>query len=167
MYEDPRRADRMIASLSEFLRAVLRQESTHTVPLAEEMRLLEQYLAIMRVRFAERLQVQIDVPESLLDSPVPPLLLQPLVENCVQHGVDPASGVLSIEVHAEARDNMLRFEVRDHGQGLREARPNGLGLSNTRRRLERLYGDRQRMSLAAAQGGGTIAVVELPLEAAL
>jgi signal transduction histidine kinase len=166
MYEDPRRADRMIASLSEFLRAVLRQESTHTVPLAEEMRLLEQYLAIMQVRFAERLQVRIDVPEALHDAPVPPLLLQPLVENCVQHGVDPLSGVLSIEVRAEARQDMLRFEVRDHGPGLSEnARRNGLGLSNTQRRLARMYGDRQRMSLAGADGGGALAIVELPFEA--
>lgn len=168
MYEDPRKADRMITSLSDFLRAVLRQESTHTVPLEEEHRLLQHYLAILQVRFGDRLRVRVNIPESLREAPVPPLLLQPLVENCVQHGVDPESGRLQVEVEAQTVEDTLRLTVRDHGPGI-EDKPLrttvGVGLSNTRRRLERMYGPAHRFSLENAAGGGAIATVEIPLQA--
>lgn len=168
MYEDPRKADRMITSLSDFLRAVLRQESTHTVPLEAEHQLLEHYLAILQVRFGDRLRVTAEIPESLREAPVPPLLLQPLVENCVQHGVDPESGQLHIEVEARQVGAALRLTVRDHGPGI-EDKPSrntgGVGLSNTRRRLERMYGPAHRFSLENAAGGGAIATVEIPLQA--
>jgi signal transduction histidine kinase len=170
MYEDPRKADRMIASLSDFLRAVLRQESTETVPLEEEERLLQQYLSIMQVRFGERLRVTVDIPESLREALVPPLLLQPLVENCVQHGVDPESGRLDIDVRAQQRNGRLEIAVRDHGPGLgtatRTTVGSGLGLTNTRRRLERMYGTDQQFSLVSADGGGALATVSIPFKAA-
>lgn len=169
MYEDPRKADRMLTSLSDFLRAVLRQESTDTVTLEEEERLLHHYLAIMQVRFGERLRVSVDIPEALRDALVPPLLLQPLVENCVQHGVDPESGQLEIEVRAWRQGESLHIAVRDHGPGLgdlsRAASGSGLGLSNTRRRLERMYGAHQRFTLENADGGGALASVKIPWEA--
>ena len=169
MYEDPRKADRMIASLSDFLRAVLRQESTHTVSLREELRLLGQYLSIMQVRFGDRMHVAVDVPEALQEALVPPLLLQPLVENCVQHGVDPSTGELRIEIRAIQTERGIRFTVRDHGPGIGNAPApvnghSGVGLNNTKRRLERLYENNQHFALTAADGGGAMAAVELPLE---
>jgi sensor histidine kinase YesM len=160
----------MIASLSDFLRAVLRQESTETVPLEEEERLLQQYLSIMQVRFGERLRVTVDIPAGLRDAMVPPLLLQPLVENCVQHGVDPESGRLDIDVRAQQRNGRLEIAVRDHGPGLgtatRTTVGSGLGLTNTRRRLERMYGTDQQFSLVSAEGGGALATVSIPFKAA-
>ncbi|MCW5965002.1 MAG: histidine kinase [Bryobacterales bacterium] len=176
MYEDPRKADRMITSLSDFLRAVLRQESTHTVTLEEELRLLDQYLAIMQVRFGDRLTFTRSVPDALLPALVPPLLLQPLVENCVQHGVHPATGELVIHLEIRAEGDALHLSVRDHGQGLdapvaeaaAEGSRVGLGLTNTRRRLERLYGQQQQFLLtnagdAHAAGTGALASIVLPL----
>lgn len=168
MYEDARKADRMIASLSEFLRATLRQDSVQKAPLAEELRMLRQYLDIMQVRFGDRMQVSLDVPESLHEALVPPLLLQPLLENCVQHGVDPETGTLRMELRASAVDGRLRFTVRDHGPGLSGngagRRGSGVGLGNTRRRLERLYGEAQHLTIENANGGGALATVELPVE---
>lgn len=175
MYDDPRKADRMIANLSEFLRAVLRKESTHSVVLGEELRLLDQYLAIMEVRFGERLRVERFVPDDLLDAEVPPLLLQPLVENCVQHGVDPRTGMLTIELTVGRQGEYLTIAVRDHGRGIASGRNcasgapvagaerSGLGISNTRRRLEQLYGNGQSFTLSNADGAGAIVTIRIPL----
>ncbi len=176
MYEDPRKADRMITSLSDFLRAVLRQNSTQTVPLAEELRLLHQYLAIMQIRFGDRLTFTRSVPDALLSALVPPLLLQPLVENCVQHGANPDTGELVIHLDIHAEGSTLHLSVRDHGPGLglpaEDADPNGLraglGLTNTRRRLERMYGQQHQFLLtnatdADAAGQGLLATIVLPL----
>jgi two-component system LytT family sensor kinase len=168
MYEDARKADRMISSLSEFLRATLRQDSVHKIPLSEELRLLNQYLGIMQVRFGDRMNLSMDVPEHLHDALTPPLLLQPLLENCVQHGVDAETGLLQVEVTAEVTDDRLCFLVRDYGPGMspNNARPTGtrVGIANTRRRLERLYGENQSLTLENAQGRGTVVTVTLPLE---
>jgi len=169
MYEDARKADRMIASLSEFLRATLRQQTTQQTTLGEELRMLHRYLDIMQVRFGDRLIASEDVPEALMRARVPSLLLQPLVENCVQHGVSPTDGVLQIHLSVRSTDGKLMLTLRDHGPGLSTTGPSrhaghGVGLSNTRRRLERLYGEHQNLQLESAPDGGAVLTVMLPLQ---
>jgi LytS/YehU family sensor histidine kinase len=170
MYEDVAAADTMLARLADLLRRTLRRPSGSEVPLAEEIETLELYLDIMRVRFAERLSVDVQVDDAVRDAAVPALVLQPLVENALRHG-DPGPGVPArISVRARRDDGSLLLEVEDNGPGLAgtqaEAVGKGVGLANTARRLEQLYGDRQALTLFNLTGGGLRVAVELPYRAA-
>jgi signal transduction histidine kinase len=155
---------RMISRLSELLRVTLERSAAQETTLADELELLGRYLEIERVRFGDRLAVEVDAPDDALDALVPALVLQPLVENAVRHGISEVPGPGRIVVRARRAGGDLRLEVRDTGPGLpaggvpRE----GIGLANTRARLSRLYGGAGRLRLANAEGGGTIAAVELP-----
>ena len=162
---DPRGVRRMIARLSELLRYSLERSADQEVPLAEEMRFLEQYLEIMRVRFQGRLDVDMRVAPETLDALVPSLVLQPLVENAFKHGISRLQGHGRIEIESRLDGDRLVLEVRDNGPGLagggvRDAE--GVGLRNTRARLEQLYAAEQRLTLRPGAGGGTIAEVMLP-----
>ncbi|MEP6832279.1 MAG: histidine kinase [Gemmatimonas sp.] len=166
MGRDTQGAQRMVVRLSELLRATLAAGDESEVELRYEIELVERYLDIERIRFGERLVVTIDVPSVLQRAIVPALLLQPLVENAVTHGLSQIStrGVLS--VRASATGETLHLEVRDNGPGplVRPRRPgSGIGISNLRARLERLYGDEQSVTIAAADGGGCVATVTLPI----
>jgi signal transduction histidine kinase len=166
MYEDVAAADTMLARLADLLRRTLRRPSGSEVPLAEEIETLELYLDIMRVRFVERLSVDVQVDDAVRDAAVPALVLQPLVENALRHG-DPGPGVPArIAVRARRDDGSLLLEVEDNGPGLAgtqaEAIGKGVGLANTARRLEQLYGDRQALTLSNLTGGGLRVAVELP-----
>jgi LytS/YehU family sensor histidine kinase len=170
MYEDVAAADTMLARLADLLRRTLRRPSGSEVPLAEEIETLELYLDIMRVRFAERLSVDVQVDDAVRDAAVPALVLQPLVENALRHG-DPGPGMPArISVRARRADGSLLLEVEDNGPGLAatqgEAVGKGVGLANTARRLEQLYGDRQALTLSNLTGGGLRVAVELPYRAA-
>lgn len=166
--DEPRKAERMIARLSTMLRVSLDSGGVQEVTLGEELGLLEPYLEIQQARFEDRLSVEIDVPPDLLGARVPSLLLQPLVENAVRHGVSRRVGPGRIEIGARRDEHRLRIEVRDDGVGLAEddVGRGGIGLSNLRARLRHLYGARQSFSLEQAPGGGVIATVVLPLAAA-
>jgi signal transduction histidine kinase len=161
--KDPAAAEKMIVRLSDLLRATLDAGNAHEVPLRQEIHFLEQYLEIERTRFADRLAINLDIDPKALDVPVPHMILQPLVENAVKHGIAPRSAPGSIWVRA-ARDNgCLRMEVTDDGVGLAKgAVKEGIGLSNTRARLRQLYGDGQKMELVAPPGGGFSARLEIP-----
>ncbi|HEY0151295.1 MAG TPA: sensor histidine kinase [Longimicrobium sp.] len=163
MHRDPRAADLMLTRLADLLRATLRTPGTREVPLRAEMDLLRRYLDIMRVRFGPRLSVEEAVPPELENAMVPPFLLQPLVENALEHGIERRSGTGRVRIAAEAVDGRLRLTVWDDGPGVGAARHEGVGLSNTRRRLEQLYGSAGRLELASEAGAGTVASVELPL----
>lgn len=163
MYDDPAAADRMIAGLSDLLRRALRTSDAQEVPLAEELDLLERYLDIMRARFEDRLDVALDIDEGVRQAMVPPLLLQPLVENAIRHGADPASHKVRAVLLARREGQTLRLEVRDHGRGLAGSSPKqGVGLSTTARRLSTLYGRAQRLAFEDAAAGGLRVIVELP-----
>jgi signal transduction histidine kinase len=165
--QDTRTATRMLELLSDVLRQVLRSDQPHEVPLAEELRFLEQYLAIEQVRFSDRLRVTFAADDSVRDAAVPSFVLQPLVENALRHGLADRVEEGAIEITAQREGADLVLSVRDNGVGLRSgedstARRPGVGLANTRERLSTLYGDRARLELAPAPGGGTLATVRLP-----
>ena len=157
-------AIRMLSRLSDLLRLTLESSGAQEVTLREELELLGRYLDIERVRFADRLTVDIDAAPEAMEARVPSLILQPLVENAVRHGVAQTLGAGRIEVRATREGERLRLEVRDTGPGLPPGGQvtDGIGLSNTRGRLAHLYGADARFTIGGAPGGGALATVELP-----
>lgn len=134
----------MIAGLSDFLRRVLEESNRQEVPLAEEMDFLQKYLDIQKVRFADRLALRVDVPEELLVAQVPSLILQPMVENAVKHGIAKRAQGGTIRIRASRLDTMLTVSIFNDGPNLPldwEKSRTGIGISNVRTRLQRLYGD--------------------------
>lgn len=166
MYEDLQAADTMLARLADLLRRTLRRPAGFEVALSEEIETLELYLDIMRVRFAERLSVDVQVDETVRGAAVPALVLQPLVENALRHG-DPGPGTAArVMVRAHRADGTLVLEVEDNGPGLAgppaDVVGKGVGLANTTRRLEQLYGERQTITLDNLAHGGLRVAVRLP-----
>jgi signal transduction histidine kinase len=165
MYVDPAAADAMLARLSELLRLALDADGEQEVPLARELAMLSRYLEIEKIRFEDRLRVEVDVAPALLDARVPALSLQPLAENAIRHGISrrPEGGTLRV---LAARENgHLRVRVEDDGPGLAGAigeSGDGIGLANLRARLQELYGPEQRLDLADRPGGGTAVEVVIP-----
>ncbi len=161
-----RDAERMIARLSDFLRLTLECDGTPEVPLAEEMAFVRQYLDIQQIRFGDRLTVTNDVDAETLSARVPPLILQPLVENAVRHAIMPreAGGHLTLE--ARRVDDRLHLRVADDGPGPPDAdalaQSSGVGLANVQQRLETLYSDDHRFQLDRADGGGCVVSIALP-----
>ena len=143
MHRDVKAADRMLCRLGDLLRASLEQVSSQEVPLLEELNFLQSYLEIEQTRLADRLTVELDVPPNVLDARVPHMILQPLVENAIRHGVSPRAGPGHVTIRARGRRDMLDLEVLDDGPGLPRGRSlnGGVGLANTRARLEQLYGN--------------------------
>ena len=163
MYEDPRVADRMISLLSDFLRAILRSDTTQEVPLQKELEVVDLYLDVMKVRFEDRLQFHISWDTELGSALVPQLVLQPIVENAVRYGVDPRTGMIDVSIQAQREDVQLRLEVTDRGPGEKATLGNGLGLGlkNIQARLEHLYGDSASLTMEHT-GGGTRVLMILP-----
>ena len=157
----------MIGSLSELLRATL-QHDGHLVTLSDELALADRYLAIQQARFGDRLQIEIDVPEALRSTPVPRLILQPLLENAIHHGVGSRALGGKVRVTAEQRDSSVRLVVEDSAVGNSGALPaadtrgHGIGLTNTRARLEAMYGSRARVDIVPGNGAGTAVALTLP-----
>jgi LytS/YehU family sensor histidine kinase len=162
MREDADAADDVLVRLSGLLRKTLDSSAKHEVPLREELELVEAYLEIERVRFSNRFAYRIDVAGEALDVPVPPLILQPLVENAVRHGIARRIAAGRIEIAAARRNGRLQLTVRDDGPGLAADARDGIGLSNTRARLQQQYGTRHTFSLASHRDGGTIVSLEIP-----
>ena len=156
--------DRMVA----YLRATLGASRATMHPLQAEFDRLRDYLELMTIRMGPRLRYTLDLPPELAACPVPPLLLQPLVENAIKHGLEPQRGPGRLQISARSVDGGLELSVRDTGLGLRaaEARPadagGGFGLTQVRERLQALYGTQARFELVPAEGGGTLARVWLP-----
>ena len=153
----------MISGLSELMRYVLANDPPVEVSLAEEVAFLEKYLAIEKMRFGSRINVVIDVPAELLGAQVPSLILQPLVENAIRHGLSSRSEGGEIHITARRQAEQLELEVRDNGVGL-SGSPfgGGVGLTNTRDRLATLYGSQQWFTVENAEAGGVIVRIELP-----
>lgn len=171
VHRDPEAADLMLTRLAELLRRTLRADAAHETTLSEELGLLERYLVIMRVRFADRLDVYVQVPAALEGARVPAFVLQPLVENALEHGVARLDGPGRVEVAARRDGGTLVLTVRDNGPGPDAAaaprgdaqRGDGIGLANTRRRLAQLYGEAAAVTLQPLPRGGAEAALRLPL----
>jgi signal transduction histidine kinase len=165
---DPDAAERMIARLSDFLRISLEDSAVQQVELREELRFLNLYLDIERVRFDERLDVVFDIEPGTEHALVPNLILQPLVENSIRHGISQRLSGGRIVISARRPDGTLVLSVADNGPGVELAdlspRREGVGLSNTRSRLRRMYGDRQQIALVRPAEGGLEVRIVIPYE---
>jgi two-component system LytT family sensor kinase len=157
VHTDPESADRMISRLSDLLRLTFDRSGAAGVPLKEELEFLQKYLEIEQIRFQDRLSVKFEIDPETLDTDVPRMILQPLVENAIKHGIGPRSGQGLVQISTRKQEDKIWIEVRDNGVGLsRNARVrfnNGVGLSNTRARLECLYGGEQRLDFAENESG--------------
>jgi len=155
----------MIAGLSDFLRRVLEGSTRQEVPLGEEMEFTNRYLEIQKVRFAERLQLSVDVPRQLCSARVPSLILQPMVENAIKHGIAKRAQGGSIRISASRCDGTLTLSVCNDGPSLpvdwEMTRP-GIGISNVRTRLQSLYGDAFQLNMRNQDVGGVEVTVSLP-----
>jgi hypothetical protein len=165
IHSDPKAAHVMLTRLAELLRLSLDTASEPELPLEVELAFVEKYLAIQKARFGDRLTVRYALEPDAMRGLVPTLVMQPLVENALEHGVAPHARPGVIEIAASRTANALTIRVRDNGNGLseREGRvKSGVGLANTRGRLRQLYGDRSRLTLANAVGGGLEVILEMP-----
>jgi LytS/YehU family sensor histidine kinase len=158
----------MLTGLSELLRHALENITAQEVLLKDEIEFLERYLEIEQVRYNDRLKVELKIDRETLDALVPNLILQPLVENAIRHGIGQRSTAGLLEVSARRENGRLHLQVRDDGPGLpvewSQTGGKGIGLANTRARLEQLYGSSQEFRLSNAEGGGTIATLLIPFQ---
>ena len=155
----------MIAGLSDVLRRLVEDSTRQEAPLAEEMEFLEKYLEIQKMRFGDRLRLTMNVPPELLQTPVPRLILQPMVENAVKHGIEKSAQGGAVHIAAFRNNGMLTLSVYNDGPGLLvdwERATSGIGITNVRSRLQRLYGDAFQLSLHNHGSGGVEASVSIP-----
>ncbi len=164
--QNTRAASRMLELLSGVLRQVLQGEKRQSVTLDEEIRFLEQYLAIEQVRFSDRLEVRWSIGLAVREVLVPEFILQPLVENAVRHGVAKRTETGVIEISAREENDYLVLSVQDNGPGFHPEAGVGVGLANTQARLETLFGDAGQIQVSNLEAGGTIATVRFPLNLA-
>jgi two-component system, LytTR family, sensor kinase len=165
VHTDPERATVMISRLGIMLRRALEQDGASIVPLRDEVRLLEAYLDVEQARFEDRLYVRWAIDTATLDALVPHLLLQPIVENAVRHGIAPQSAPGCIRITAVRDAAWLTLTVEDDGVGLRDPAGElgpGVGLPNTRSRLQHLYGDAHRFTLSGVHPHGVRVEVAVP-----
>jgi two-component system LytT family sensor kinase len=166
IHEDPDAADRMIARLSDLLRLSLESGAAQQVPLYQELRFLDLYLAIEKTRFEERLDVRFEIEPETREAMVPNMILQPIVENSIRHGIAPRMGRGQIRIFAAREGDWLVLKITDNGKGLSSSgisiSQKGIGLGATIGRLERLYGNDQNFLLQNRGEGGVEAVMKIP-----
>ena len=167
MAEDVERADEVLARLGDLLRSTLSLSNRTTHSLDEELHILAPYIAIMSARFGERLKITVDCDDAARGCLIPCLLLLPLIENAVQHGVEKSTAISNIKVIGHIEDNLLKLKViADVGSLERDAREGGIGLANTRARLNQLYADDATITLTALIPRGVEVIISLPVSAA-
>jgi LytS/YehU family sensor histidine kinase len=169
IHSRPEAADEMIGSLSELLRASLHSGGSHEVTLSGEMEMLRLFTDIERARFGERIRFEEDLAAETLPAMVPSLILQPLVENAIRHGLEPRVEAGTVTVRARRNGGRLLLTVSDNGAGYapgpdsaEHEGPGGIGLSNTRDRLRALYGTGQTFTIAPGESGGTTITLDIP-----
>jgi two-component system LytT family sensor kinase len=166
--EDPPKANSMIARLGDFLRLTVDNSEQQLVTLKEETEFLRCYLDIEQVRFGDRLTVAFELEPQTLSAQVPHLILQPVVENAIQHAIAPRSARGHINIEAKRLNSLLRIAIRDNGPGISSNAnlpwKQGVGLTNVRTRLQQIYGPDFRFELMNANEGGLTAVMEIPFE---
>jgi len=167
IYRSPQDADRMITQLGDLFRYALRKDKAQEISLTEELDFLQAFLQIHQTLMGKRLLVEWKIEPETLSALVPHLILQPLVENSIRHGIAPLEQGGRIEICAKRRNERLVLQVRDSGLGLasQEIQTNGgVGLANTRARLKHLYGAAHRFDIATVACEGTIVSIELPFQ---
>ena len=169
-YDDPKAANKMLARLSDLLRLTLENDGPQEVPLRQELEFIRRYLELEQMRLGDRLTVHWEIEPETLAAPVPNLLLQPLVENALLHGIAPFSAPGQIWISARREGPQLHLQIKDTGPGLSSSQVkaegrSGVGLANTRDRLLQLYGAAQALRLEEVAEGGFVASVYLPFSA--
>lgn len=167
IYRSPKEADRMITRLGDLFRILLKKDKEQEISLREELEFLEAYLKIHQTLMGERLRVEWRIAPETLDSKVPNLILQPLVENSVKHGLAPLEEGGTLEISAARENGFLRLEVEDTGIGAKAEKINsgsGIGLQNTRARLQHLYGEAHLFVITHPSKGGLNVLIKLPLQ---
>ena len=159
---NPERGKSMLVDFIHYLRASLSKIREEQATLGQEMEMIRAYLSIFKVRMGDRLNYKIDLPQHLEAVSFPPMLIQPLVENAIKHGLEPKVDGGEILISGMEKDGLLRLEVADTGNGFKEERNSGLGLSNIRERLQSLYGKSGRLNLEENQPHGLKATIEVP-----
>ena len=152
----------MLVDFIQYLRASLSKIREQRATLGQEMEMIQAYLNIFKVRMGDRLQYQIDMPEYLKSNIFPPMLIQPLVENAIKHGLEPKIDGGKIFISGKVNDGRLRLAVVDTGDGFKGEKNNGMGLSNIRERLQSLYGNSGRLIIEENQPAGVKATIEVP-----
>jgi two-component system, LytTR family, sensor kinase len=165
VHRDPDKADLMVERLSDLLRITLRKVGVQEVELAEELEYLRAYLDIEQIHFGNRLRIEYRVDAAAMDALVPTLILQPLVENAIRHGLEPMATAGTLTIDAQADGDTLWLRVRDDGAGLPKTwqRREGVGLTNTRSRIDRLYGEEAALTVRENPGGGVLVDIYIPL----
>jgi signal transduction histidine kinase len=164
--EDVEAADQMIARLGEFLRMTLRDSGEQETTLEQELKFLECYLEIEKLRFQDRLATRMEVEPDAMKARVPNLFLQPIVENAIRHGIAQQTNAGIVAIRASRNNGRLKIEVQDNGPGL-TAKNNGdggVGLANTRSRLRQLYGEEHHFGMMNAAEGGLVVTLEIPFQ---
>ncbi|MCM2326885.1 MAG: histidine kinase [Lysobacter sp.] len=161
---DPARANTMVGHLIQYLRSALPKMRESISTVGQELELVRAYLNILQMRMGKRLAFEISVPESLLATPFPPLMLPSLVENAIKHGLEPQREGGTVIITAQAQEGRLRLVVSDTGRGFGETVGAGVGLENIRERLRALYGESAKLTLESNSPNGVIATIEVPMD---
>jgi len=159
---DPAKAKSMLGDFIQYLRKSISKIRGESTTLGQEIEMTKAYLNIFKVRMGNRLRYRIDLPKHMEDFPLPPMLLQPLVENAIKHGLEPRVEGGEIFICAQEKGGILRLEVVDTGLGFKEDPESGMGLSNIRERLQSLYRDQGRLIIEENQPHGLKAIIEVP-----
>lgn len=165
VHDSPEDAEEMISRLGELLRLSLESQSSHEVSLQHELDVLSRYLAIEQIRFGDRLEFEMEIDPETMSARIPNLILQPIVENAVTHGICREASRGRIILRTSRRNGVLRIEIKDTGPGLPGGRipgKSGLGITNTLSRLEMLYGKAGRLELLSPEEGGCLARLSIP-----
>ncbi|MDZ4251384.1 MAG: histidine kinase [Sulfuritalea sp.] len=159
---EPKLAGRLLDALIRYLRSSLARTRAEGGTLGDEVALLTAYLDVLKIRMGERLRYVFEIPPELLGAALPPMLLQPLVENAIRHGLEPKLAGGGLRIAARREDGRLLLSVADDGLGFAGTPGEGVGLSNIRARLAALFGDAGRLALTARVGAGVTATLEIP-----
>ena len=168
--EQPDEAEKTVVRLADLLRTSLKGASDSGIPLREEILFIEKYLAIEGIRFQDRLKIEMNIADEVLDANIPALILQPLVENAVKHGIATLErdGLLTVAAYLASDKATLVLQVTDNGPGFPEdwesVSENRIGLANTRERLRQLYDDKQQFSITSLEPTGAQVTIELPFK---
>jgi sensor histidine kinase YesM len=168
IHNDPNTAERMLTTLSDLLRISLDKLEVEEVPLQQELEFVEKYIQIEQMRFQERLKFKMNIDSDTLDAIVPNMILQPLIENAVKHGITPLKKGGTVELSAYKKKNQLHIKVSDDGVGLPDGEGKfvikGIGLSNTKARLLHLYKDKQSFEINPNNEKGFVVLLKIPFK---